>query len=179
LKFFDKYYLVLELPPDSADPEIKAAYRRMAKMYHPDRSGDESTRAKFVEVNEAYEILINRHAYIQDAIRRYRQKQAGPTRAPSRTEVRKRAETHADMQFEKFAKTPIYKTAMVMNSAADYIFLFIGVFMIFSPIGAYFSDMDKAARKGEDPEFHVFPVLVGIVFLYGVWYFIFKSKEEQ
>lgn len=150
----------------------------MAKLYHPDRSGDESTRAQFIEINEAYEILINRHAYIQDAIRRYKQKHGAPTTAPSRSEVRHRAESHADMQFEKFAKTPIYRTAMVMNSVADYIFLFIGVFMIFSPIGAYFAEMDKAARQGEDPEFHIFPVLIGIVFLYGVWYFIFKSKEE-
>jgi hypothetical protein len=177
LNFFDKYYTLLELPPNSEDGEIKAAYRRLAKMYHPDMSGNEATRERFIEVNEAYEILINKQMYIQDAIRRYKQKQAGGPAPPSRYDVRRRAASHADMQFEKFAKTPIYRTAMAINSVADYIFLFIGVFMIFSPIGAYFADMEKEATRGEDPEFHIFPSIIGVVFLYGVWYFIFKNKE--
>ncbi len=177
LKFFDKYYLTLGLPPNSEDPQIKSAYRRLAKMYHPDISGDENTRQKFIEVNEAYEILIRRQIYIQDAIRRYNEKQGTSPRQPTAGDFRDTAGRHADMRYEQFARSPLYRTAMVMDSAADYIFLIIGVFMIFSPIVVYFTDMDESIVRGEEPELHLFPLMVGIAFLYGVWYFIFKNKD--
>ena len=52
------YYEVLGLTKGAADDEIKKAYRKMAKQYHPDlHPGDKEAEAKFKEVNEAYEIL--------------------------------------------------------------------------------------------------------------------------
>ena len=52
------YYEVLELQKGAGDDEIKKAYRRLAKKYHPDMNpGNKEAEAKFKEVNEAYEIL--------------------------------------------------------------------------------------------------------------------------
>ena len=52
------YYEVLELQKGAGDDEIKKAYRKLAKKYHPDMNpGDKEAEAKFKEVNEAYEIL--------------------------------------------------------------------------------------------------------------------------
>ena len=52
-------YEVLELKPGATDDEIKAAYRRLAKKYHPDLNGGSAeAEAKMKEVNEAYSILI-------------------------------------------------------------------------------------------------------------------------
>ena len=65
LSYFDKYFAVLGIPPNSGDADIKKAYRRMAKRYHPDMSGTTETRVKFIEVNQAYMILLNRHTYIR------------------------------------------------------------------------------------------------------------------
>ena len=45
--------------PGATDDEIKAAYRRLAKKYHPDLNGGSAeAEAKMKEVNEAYSILI-------------------------------------------------------------------------------------------------------------------------
>ena len=52
-------YEVLELSPGASDDEIKAAYRKLAKKYHPDLNGGSAqAEAKMKEVNEAYSILI-------------------------------------------------------------------------------------------------------------------------
>ena len=52
------YYEVLGVSKGASDDEIKRAYRKLAKKYHPDMTpGDKEAEAKFKEVNEAYSIL--------------------------------------------------------------------------------------------------------------------------
>ena len=63
------YYEVLGVERGASDAEIKSAYRRLAKKYHPDLNpGDKEAEAAFKEVNEAYEVLSddqNRARYDQ------------------------------------------------------------------------------------------------------------------
>lgn len=56
---YKNYYKILELKSDRvSDDEIKNAYRRLAKKYHPDiNPGDEAASEKFKLVNEAYQVL--------------------------------------------------------------------------------------------------------------------------
>jgi len=52
------FYEVLGVEKSSSDADIKKAYRKQAKQFHPDMNPDDKTaEAKFKEVNEAYEIL--------------------------------------------------------------------------------------------------------------------------
>lgn len=55
------YYEVLGVDKNAGDDEIKKAYRKLAKQYHPDLNpGDATAEAKFKEVGEAYEVLSDK-----------------------------------------------------------------------------------------------------------------------
>ncbi|HEY9623741.1 MAG TPA: DnaJ C-terminal domain-containing protein [Crinalium sp.] len=55
---FKDYYAVLGVSKTASADEIKQAFRRLARKYHPDMNpGDKAAEAKFKEVNEAYEVL--------------------------------------------------------------------------------------------------------------------------
>lgn len=51
------YYEVLGIPKDSSEKDIKKAYRKLAKQFHPDVNKELGAEAKFREVQEAYETL--------------------------------------------------------------------------------------------------------------------------
>lgn len=57
---FKDYYQVLGVAPDADEKAIKAAYRRLARKYHPDVSKEAGAEEKFKAVNEANEVLGNK-----------------------------------------------------------------------------------------------------------------------
>lgn len=76
---FKDYYSILGISKTASADEIKKAFRRLARQYHPDMNpGDKVAEARFKEINEAYEVLSD-----ADKRRTYDQfgqywRQAGP-----------------------------------------------------------------------------------------------------
>lgn len=80
---FKDYYAILGVSKSADAEEIKKAFRKLARKYHPDMNpGDRAAEAKFKEINEAYEVLSD-----TDKRRKYDQfgqywKQADQARSP-------------------------------------------------------------------------------------------------
>lgn len=51
------YYEILGVARTASEDEIKKAFRRLAKQYHPDTNKEQGAEARFIEINEAYEVL--------------------------------------------------------------------------------------------------------------------------
>src|SRR5579885_1241178 len=55
---YKDYYEILGVPRGASDAEIKRAFRKLAREYHPDVAQDKKrAEEKFKEINEAYEVL--------------------------------------------------------------------------------------------------------------------------
>jgi curved DNA-binding protein len=73
---FKDYYDILGVKPDASEADIKAAYRKLARKYHPDKNKDAGAEEKFKAINEANEVLRDaekRRAYDQVRAGGYRQ----------------------------------------------------------------------------------------------------------
>lgn len=81
---YKDYYQVLGVDKKADEKEIKRAFRRLARQYHPDKNpNDKKAEDKFKEINEAYEVLgsaDNRAKYDQlgQSYQRYRQMGGSP-----------------------------------------------------------------------------------------------------
>ena len=54
---YKDYYKIMGLAQDASDKDIKQAYRRLARKYHPDLNKEADAESKFKELGEAYEVL--------------------------------------------------------------------------------------------------------------------------
>ncbi len=66
------YYKILGVSEDASEEEIKQAYRRLAKEFHPDsQGGDKAAEEQFKKISEAYNVLSNKEKRAQyDMLRR-------------------------------------------------------------------------------------------------------------
>lgn len=83
---FKDYYDILGIKPDADTKEVKTAYRKLARKYHPDVSKERDAEKRFKDVSEAYEVLgdaTKRAEY--DQVRQYGHKGQSFTPPPGWT----------------------------------------------------------------------------------------------
>ena len=169
------YFLILGLNTSATERDIKLAYRKLAMRYHPDRNKETGAKERFIQVNEAYEFLSDPGLRVQhrkqlsnkvnreDLLRRreqiYRQ-----WAEQQRQEARKRAARNAETSFDKFAKSPIYKTAMVLSNVY---------------IKYYGSTKEELIKDPLTFGDVLIPLFIGGFFTFGIYHFLFKNNPDR
>ena len=129
------YFEILGVPNTAGTQEIKLAYRRLAKKFHPDISKDPDAHEKFILVNEAYEFLTN--LKLKEKISSQSKSQTPPAEEiykqwlrRERMKARARAAQEAKRKFNEFRKSPIYKTTQIIFTFYDIVSLVVGFLIL-------------------------------------------------
>jgi curved DNA-binding protein len=106
MRNFRNYYDTLGVPSTATNDDIKRAYRRLARQYHPDLNpGDKAAEERFKEINEAYDVLSDATKRGQyDRFGQYWNQQGFQERATTRPRSWSGGAATADeMDFSKYA----------------------------------------------------------------------------
>ena len=97
-----RYHSILGLAPGASRQEISKAYRQLARLYHPDVNPQPGAAEKFIQITEAYEVLMHRRQakrVIQTSTRREQAEAQAQARKEARKEARKKAAEQARQRY--------------------------------------------------------------------------------
>jgi hypothetical protein len=170
-----EYYETLGLPLNSSPQEIKKAYRKKARLYHPDLNHLPEAKEKFIEVTEAYDFLMasieNRQLDEQDYVRiaeewrKYRQNRS-----------RQRASYYARSSFVRFKNSKYYKSTKILNASSVIFSFAIAVTVLVFTIFGYILRLKKPIPGTEKTTiFSFFLLLIISIILLTVSFFYLKD----
>jgi hypothetical protein len=122
------YYEILGLPVNSSIDEIKKAYRKKARLYHPDINPAPDAKDQFICITEAYDFLISNHDKIKTDEQAY-QEAMEDWRKYRQVRSRKRATVYAHASYVTFKNTKFYKTTRIFDGTSI-IFSFVVSIMV-------------------------------------------------
>ena len=158
----------------------------LARRSHPDVDKSPGAKERFVEIMEAYQVLgDDQSRSVYDSRRSLFHRRIEILERKEKlyrewfdkyqNQARSNAINASDSSLKDFLNSPVYKTAMVLSQVYNYVFMFVGLFMIVGPMVLWhFQDIPEEMKK---PFWTlIFPALMGVGFTYGIWYFLFKNK---
>ena len=97
------YYEILNLPEGATKAQIKKSYRKLVKLYHPDVTDDPNAHEKYLEINQAYEALL-------DPKPKYKPSSSGPSSKAHKWNRYKREsrKKHAQRQAKKAQEIELF-----------------------------------------------------------------------
>lgn len=154
-----EYYAILGLPVNSSTEEIKKAYRKKARLYHPDINHEPDARDKFILATEAYDFLIESHTRktlddqdyfrIVEEWRKYRQDRS-----------RQRAQYYARSSFERFRNSKYYRSTRILNISTIIFNFAIAVMVLIFTIFGYIIRLRNPLPDEERPPVFAFILLL-------------------
>ena len=167
----DPYY-ILNISRDASDQQVKNAYRKLAKRYHPDVSKETNAAEKFIAINEAYETILNGTTQFEQIYETF----TPPSHTPPTPDPQARARQYAQAKYEEFVRNNTafkqkwyYFPTKVFSYAFVYLLYLFGIFMIIVPIGAgVFTSFENG---------YILPLF--LVLFGGLWIKTTKSFEKE
>ena len=181
------YYRILDLKETAGLAEVKEAYRKMAKKWHPDISSLPDAENHFIEATEAYEVLLrklmNSSAGLEEKVdstlvsdwedqrREWIRQQMEKIRSIAREQAR--------MKYEEFKKTPTYRNTKRLSRGSDYLIFILGFIFISSAFAGIYGQY-KHKELDASNIFACFCVtVIGLTIIFYSSHQIKKHKEAN
>jgi hypothetical protein len=172
------YYIILGIPDNSSIDEIKKAYRKKARMYHPDINPAPEAQDLFISVTEAYEFLIanydkinyNEQAYEQamEDWRKYRQDRS-----------HRKATAYARTSYASFKSTKFYKTTRILDGTTILISFLISIMVLVYTVYGYTYRLKYPYPGTDKPSLFAFIMLLLLGMIFFVVSFIFYKAYQE
>lgn len=175
-----KYYDILGLPSGASKGEIKKAYYKLAKKYHPDISQEPNAEEKFIEINEAYELLTNPDLQRKFQSQTFSSKRSKPQRTAYQRRARAKAKMKAKMKAQDFKKLSI---ETFKRDKKRLVKMFCAILLFPTTLTLVVWEYNEPNREGYDPNLpiHVFLMtLIPVLILSGyISYIFYKTYAEE
>lgn len=185
------YFAILELDETATGDDVRRAYRRLVKLYHPDAGGSEEDQGRFIEITEAYDYLVDparrrRHAaylvhrqtHTYTPAAREADYKAWVQREEMLARVRMKRKQQ-QMEEEAFKRSLAYKVLRGVNKIYNILFLIFCTAVISIPIYKYFHQDDVPAVQQDTLAGILIPVVVGLGFSVVGYYYLFILKTDE
>jgi hypothetical protein len=181
------YYEILGLTGSSTIEEIKKAYRRKARLYHPDINPSSDAKDMFISITEAYEFLITNHDKIKSDEQAYREAM-DDWRKYRQDRSRKKATVYARTSYGNFKNTHFYKTTRIFDGTAIIFSFFVSIMVLSYTVYGYFYRLRNPIPGLEKPSVFAFIMLLVLGMIFFVVSFIYllaymetnkKRKSKQ
>jgi hypothetical protein len=156
-----EYYETLGLPVNSSLEEIKKAYRKKARLYHPDINHLPEAKEMFIRVTEAYDFLMANHEKGQlgdhdyfrvvEEWRKYRQDRS-----------RQRAQYYARSSYVRFKNSKYYRSTKILNATSVIFTIAIAVTVLVFTILGYILRLRNPVPGTEKTTLFSFIILLTI-----------------
>jgi len=140
------YYKILDIPRNASVAEIKSAFRKKAKEYHPDLNASSGAEDSFVLVNEAYDILIHPKAreIHEAALSSFIDPMKNPSYLHWINVARERAMIHLRLPYNEFTRTKFYQMTSTLPYLLFVIEFIVGISLLaFSLFTLWYADEQR------------------------------------
>lgn len=130
--YLKKYYDILGLPTSATQKDIKKAYFKLAKEYHPDVNPTPEAKKRFIEINKAYEVLSKPELFKRVIYRTtHPTKKKKPANRKKASTIHKRTSRRAKTSGRKFVKLTAKEILKRdLTRVFDYFLVILATFML-------------------------------------------------
>jgi DnaJ-class molecular chaperone len=172
------YYEILGLSSDSSLDEIKKAYRKKARLYHPDINPSADAKDKFISITEAYEFLITNHDRIKSDEELYKQAMED-WRKYRQDHSRRKATAYARASYGTFKNTKFYRTTKIFDRTTIFFSFFVSILVLAYTIGGYFFRLKHPIPGIDNPSVFSFIMLLLLGMTFFVVSFIYLRAYQE
>ena len=148
--YYPDYYRALDLHVNASLEEIKKAYRKKARLYHPDLNHSPDAKDKFIQVTEAYEFLIANFEKLSNDEETFRRTMENWTKY-RQARSRQRAHAYAHSSYARFTNTKFYRTTRIFDFTGILFSLIFSIIIILYAIVGYIYRLKNPIPELQNP----------------------------